>query len=166
MYRVAILTVSDRCAAGVREDTSGPLLQNMMEQNGYLVTHMEILPDERALLSDAMRKICDIGSADLILTTGGTGLSPRDWTPEATLDIAERQVPGLSEAMRAFANTITPNGMLSRGASVIRKQTLILNLPGSANGAIENLSCILPALEHGLATLTGTVKDCTRKDGI
>ena len=78
MYRVAILTVSDRCAAGVREDTSGPLLQNMMEQNGYLVTHMEILPDERALLSDAMRKICDIGSADLILTTEGTGLSPRD----------------------------------------------------------------------------------------
>lgn len=160
LYRVAILTASDKGAAGKREDLSGPAAKEIMEQAGYTVVDTRVLPDERQLLSEIMKEICDKGTADLILTTGGTGFSPRDWTPEATLDIAERQVPGFSEAMRAASLVITPRAMLSRGVSVIRKQTLIVNLPGSPKAVRENLEVILPALEHGLDILTANAGEC------
>ena len=148
LYRVAILTASDKGAAGKREDLSGPAAKEIMEQAGYTVVDMRILPDERQLLSETMKEICDKGTADLILTTGGTGFSPRDWTP------------GFSEAMRAASLAITPRAMLSRGVSVIRKQTLIVNLPGSPKAVRENLEVILPALEHGLDILTANAGEC------
>lgn len=160
MYRVAILTASDKGAAGKREDLSGPAAKEIMERAGFLVVDMRILPDERELLTEAMREICDGRKADLILTTGGTGFSPRDWTPEATLDIAQRQVPGFSEAMRAASLDITPRAMLSRGVSVIRNRTLIINLPGSPKAVRENLEVIVPALGHGLDILTENTGEC------
>lgn len=164
MYRVAILTASDQGAAGLREDISGAAAKEMMEHAGYQVTIQKILPDEQAQLAETMRKICDENLADLILTTGGTGFSPRDCTPEATLEIAQKQVPGLSEAMRAYSMQITPRAMLSRGVSVIRAQTLIVNLPGSPKGVKENLSCILPALQHGLDILTNRARECASQE--
>lgn len=160
LYRVAILTASDKGAAGKREDLSGPAAKEIMERAGFLVVDMRILPDERELLAEAMREICDGRKADLILTTGGTGFSPRDWTPEATLDIAQRQVPGFSEAMRAASLDITPRAMLSRGVSVIRNRTLIINLPGSSKAVRENLEVIVPALGHGLDILTENTGEC------
>lgn len=162
MYRTAILTASDKGAAGKRKDLSGPAAKEIMERAGFEVVDMRILPDEREQLSEAMRKICDDNQADLILTTGGTGFSPRDWTPEATMDIAERQVPGFSEVMRADSLRITPRAMLSRGVSVIRKKTLIINLPGSPKAVRENLEVILPALGHGLDILTEKTGECGR----
>lgn len=164
MYRVAILTASDQGAAGLREDISGAAAKEMMEQAGYQVTIQKILPDEQVQLAEAMRRICDENLADLILTTGGTGFSPRDCTPEATLEIAQKQVPGLSEAMRAYSMQITPRAMLSRGVSVIRAQTLIVNLPGSPKGVKENLSCILPVLQHGLDILTNRARECASQE--
>lgn len=160
MYRVVILTISDKGSAGMRKDLSGPAIEEMIKEAGFTVTAMQILPDERQLLSKTMQEICDKKEADLILTTGGTGFSPRDWTPEATLDIAHRQVPGFSEAMRAASLAITPKAMLSRGISVIREQTLIINLPGSPKAVKENLQVILPALEHGLDILTANATEC------
>lgn len=160
MYRVVILTISDKGSAGMRKDLSGPAIEEMIKEAGFTVTAMQILPDERELLSKTMQEICDKKEADLILTTGGTGFSPRDWTPEATLDIAHRQAPGFSEAMRAASLAITPKAMLSRGISVIREQTLIINLPGSPKAVRENLQVILPALEHGLDILTANATEC------
>ena len=146
LYRTVVLTVSDRSAQGIREDQSGPEAVRMLEEAGYQVVETRVLPDERDLLAEEMKKICDEHQADLILTTGGTGFSMRDWTPEATLEIAHRQVPGISEALRAYSLKITPRAMLSRGVSVIREQTLIINLPGSPKAVRENLEYLLPAL--------------------
>ena len=134
----------------------------MLEAAGYTVTAQQLLPDDRAQLAQAMRAIADDGLADLILTTGGTGLSPRDWTPEATLDVAERLVPGIAEAMRAYSMQFTPRAMLSRAVSVIRGQTLIINLPGSPKAVRECLEYLLPALGHGLEILTGAAGNCAR----
>lgn len=159
MYRTIVLTVSDRSARGVREDLSGPEAVRLLKQAGYEVVRTEILPDEKELLSEKMRDICDQHLADLIVTSGGTGFSMRDWTPEATLAVAHRQVPGISEALRAYSLTITPRAMLSRGVSVIREQTLIINLPGSPKAVRESLEYLLPALEHGLDILTGKVTE-------
>ncbi|MDR2141829.1 MAG: MogA/MoaB family molybdenum cofactor biosynthesis protein [Deltaproteobacteria bacterium] len=159
-YRVAILTLSDKGAVGQRVDESGPALKAMVEAAGLVAPIMAILPDERALLEARLREICDAGQADLVLTTGGTGLSPRDQTPEATLAVAERLVPGLGEVMRAESLKKTSRAMLSRGVAVIRKKTLIVNLPGSVKGARENLAAILPALGHGLDILTGAGGEC------
>lgn len=160
--RVAILTASDTGAAGAREDLSGREIRTMLEAAGYTVTKQLLLPDDRAQLAQAMRAIADDGLADLILTTGGTGLSPRDWTPEATLDVAERLVPGIAEAMRAYSMQFTPRAMLSRAVSVIRGQTLIINLPGSPKAVRECLEYLLPALGHGLEILTGAAGNCAR----
>ena len=151
-YTAAVLTISDKGSRGERVDTSGPALSKMLLQAGYEVVGGAILPDERAQIAEALRGFAAKGIA-LVLTTGGTGFSPRDITPEATLDVIERETPGLSELMRAESMKITPRGCLSRGAAGILDRTLIVNLPGSEKAARENLATVLPALDHGLKML-------------
>lgn len=161
--RAAIITSSDSGYAGEREDRSGPVIKEILEKNGYEVVHSILLPDDRKMLAEEMARIADEQIAELLLTTGGTGFSPRDCMPEATADIMERAVPGIPEAIRAYSMTITPRAMLSRAAAGIRKSTLIINLPGSPKAVRESLEYILPALEHGLEILTGAASDCARK---
>ncbi len=151
--RVIIFTISDRSSRGQREDLSGPALKKEIEAQGWQVVGLEILPDEMKQISDALTHWADSGKVDLILTTGGTGFSPRDVTPEATRLITERLTPGLDEAMRAASLKVTQHAMLSRATSGIRKKTLIVNLPGSPRGALENLQVILPVLPHAVELL-------------
>lgn len=160
MFRVGILTVSDKGHAGERHDASGPELARLLPPENFQVVAMDVVPDEREAIAAQLRLWCEQGRLALILTTGGTGLSPRDVTPEATLSVAERLVPGLPEAMRAAGLAKTPHAMLSRGVAVIRGCTLIVNLPGSPKGARENLSTILPALPHALEKLGGDPSEC------
>jgi len=160
--RVAIITLSDSGYAGRREDKSGPAIRRIMEAAGYQVVHTALLPDDRHMLADALCRLCDNGEADLILTTGGTGFSPADQTPEATMDVVERLTPGIPEAMRWYSLQITPRAMLSRAVAGIRKKTLIVNLPGSPKAVEECLGFILPALGHGLEILTETTGECAR----
>ncbi|MEG0018042.1 MAG: MogA/MoaB family molybdenum cofactor biosynthesis protein [Hydrogenoanaerobacterium sp.] len=162
MYRVAVVTLSDKGYAGEREDKSGELIREIMQNAGYEPVCYTLLPDDRALISEELRRICDNDIADLILTTGGTGFSARDITPEATQDIIERAVPGIPEAMRYASLRITPYAMLSRGTAGIRKKTLVVNLPGSPKAVRENLACALPAFGHGLAVLRGEASECAR----
>ena len=159
-YRLAVLTASDRSAAGVYEDLSGPCVCATMEQAGYEIADYQVCPDERAVLETQMRTWCQSGAVDLILTTGGTGLSPRDCMPEATLAVAERLVPGIAEAIRSHSMTITPRAMLSRAVAVICGRTLIINLPGSPKAVGECLDFLLPVLPHGLETLCGGEVTC------
>lgn len=166
MFRAAVVTASDRGAAGEREDVSGQAAERILAENGYAPAGRRVLPDDRALLARELRRLCDGGLADLVLTTGGTGLSPRDVTPEATLDVADRQVPGLAEAMRAYGMTLTRRAMLSRGVCVIRKRTLIVNLPGSPKAVRENLEYLLDVLPHALSVLRGEVEDCAVPDHV
>ena len=161
--RVAIITSSDSGAQGMREDKSGPLIREIVEKLGATVVSYNLLPDERELLAKAMADIADNNEADLILTTGGTGFSQRDCMPEATLDIVERQTPGIPEAMRAYSMQFTGRAMLSRAMAGIRKETLIVNLPGSPKAIGETLEYIYPHLEHGIEILTGTATNCARK---
>ncbi|WP_373218453.1 molybdenum cofactor biosynthesis protein B [Ruminococcus sp. 5_1_39BFAA] len=161
--RAAIITSSDSGYEGKREDLSGPVIKEILEANGYEVVHTVLLPDEREMLAKEMARIADEGMAELIVTTGGTGFSPRDCMPEATADVTERAVPGIPEAMRAYSMTITPRAMLSRAAAGIRKSTLIVNLPGSPKAVRESLEYIVPALRHGLEILTGEATNCARK---
>jgi molybdenum cofactor synthesis domain-containing protein len=161
--RAAILTSSDSGYAGVREDKSGPVIREILEANGYEVVYTVLLPDDRQMLAQEMARIADEHVAELLLTTGGTGFSPRDCMPEATADISERSVPGIPEAIRAYSMTITPRAMLSRAAAGIRKTTLIVNLPGSPKAVRESLEYIIPALGHGLEIMTGEATDCARK---
>lgn len=163
MKRAAIITSSDSGYRGEREDLSGPAIREILEREGYQVVSMEILPDDRIMLGEKMKEIADNGLAELILTTGGTGFSQRDVMPEATEDIIERRVPGISEAMRAYSMTITRRAMLSRAAAGIRKKTLIINLPGSPKAVKESLEYIIGALDHGIEILTGEASDCARK---
>lgn len=163
MKRVAIITSSDMGFQGKREDLSGPAIKEIAEREGYQVVSMDILPDDRAMLSRRMAEIADENQAELILTTGGTGFSPRDIMPEATEDIIERKVPGIPEAIRAYSMTITKRAMLSRGASVIRGQSLIVNLPGSPKAVEESLTYILDSLEHGMDILLGRDGECARR---
>jgi molybdopterin adenylyltransferase len=160
MFRVAILTISDRGSKGEREDSSGPLIREMVKDLPAEVIHYEIIPDEKELIIEALKKSADQLKADLILTTGGTGLSPRDVTPDATLNVIEREVPGLSEAMRAESLKKTPHAMISSAVSGIRGSSLIVNLPGSPKSVKENLSVILPALPHALSKLKGDPSEC------
>ena len=161
-FRVFILTASDAGSRGEREDKSGPAAQKLVEEAGYTVTGYAMLPDDRERLAEKMREVCDNDLADLLLTTGGTGFSPRDCTPEATADVTERSVPGIPEAMRYYSLQITPRAMLSRASAGIRKGTLIVNLPGSPKAVQECLEFILPSLEHGLEILRGTAHNCAR----
>lgn len=163
MKRVAIITSSDSGYRGEREDMSGKVIREIVEANGYQVVHMEILPDEQQMLSDALMKIADQNKAELILTTGGTGFSPRDCMPEATKAIIEREVPGIPEAMRAYSAQYTKRAMLSRAAAGIRKSTLIINLPGSPKAVRECLEFIISELMHGIEILTDQAHNCARK---
>ncbi|MBQ0058581.1 MAG: MogA/MoaB family molybdenum cofactor biosynthesis protein [Lachnospiraceae bacterium] len=161
--RVYIITSSDSGVRGEREDKSGPLIAEMCLEQGYEIVGSIMLPDERQMLSEEMARVCDEGISDLILTTGGTGFSPRDITPEATMDITERIVPGIPEAMRMNSMKYTNRSMLSRATAGIRKQTLIINLPGSPKAVKENLEFLFGPLEHGLEILTGKASNCARK---
>jgi molybdenum cofactor synthesis domain-containing protein len=161
-YRVAVITLSDKGAAGGRADVSGGIVSEIAENAGYAVVEKILLPDDQALLEAELRRIADTAAADLILTTGGTGFSPRDITPEATLAVAERLVPGIAEAMRTAGMAHTKRAMLSRAASVIRKRTLIVNLPGSPKAVRENLTFIIDVLSHGIGVLTGREGECAR----
>ncbi len=160
MFRVGILTVSDKGHAGERHDASGPELGRLLPPEQFAVAAMAVVPDEREAIAAQLAEWCDREHLALILTTGGTGLSPRDVTPEATLTVAERLVPGLPEAMRVAGLAKTPHAMLSRGVAVIRGCSLIVNLPGSPKGARENLTAIIAALPHALEKLAGDPSEC------
>jgi molybdopterin adenylyltransferase len=155
MIRVGVLTVSDRSARGEREDLGGPAVAEAVQARlpGALVSERGVVPDLRAEISARLAHWADAVGLDLILTTGGTGFAPRDVTPEATRDVIERETPGLAEAMRAASLCITPHAMLSRGVAGIRGRTLIVNLPGSPKGAVENLGTIAPVLPHAIELL-------------
>jgi molybdenum cofactor synthesis domain-containing protein len=151
--RVSILTVSDRSSQGERPDLSGPALRSAAEQQGWQIIDLAIVPDERAQIARKLVEWADSGQCDLILTTGGTGFTSRDVTPEATLSVIERQTPGLTQAILIESLKITPHAMLSRAVSGIRARTLILNFPGSPKAAVENLTIILPVLPHAIELL-------------
>lgn len=151
--RFAILTLSDRSARGEREDASGPALARLIEAEGWSVTKQDLLPDDESAIRERLRTWADGGEMDVILTTGGTGFAPRDVTPEATRAVIDRETPGLAEAMRAASLKVTPHAMLSRIVTGIRKRTLILNLPGSPKGAVENLQVVIPVLPHAVQLL-------------
>jgi len=159
-YRVWVITASDKGAKGEREDKSGPIVCEIVKSHGFKIAGSSLLADDQATLENELKRICDSALADLILTTGGTGLSPRDCMPEVTMAIAHRLVPGIAEAMRGASMNITKRAMLSRGVSVIRGKTLIINLPGSPKAARENLEFIIGELRHGLDTLTGRSGEC------
>ncbi len=159
--KVGILTVSDKGARGEREDRSGPAVREMMEAAGAEIVRAKIVPDEQDEIRAALIQWSDEG-LDLILTTGGTGFSPRDWTPEATRAVIDRETPGIPEAMRRAGAEKTPTAMLSRAAAGIRKSTLIVNLPGSEKAVRESLEAILPALPHGLEILKGAASECAK----
>lgn len=161
-WKTAVVTLSDKGYRGEREDKSGPLIQEILGNQEYEVVEMLLLPDEQELIERELIRLCDEAGMDLVLTTGGTGFSPRDCTPEATLSVATRNAPGIAEAMRYASLQITPRAMLSRGVSVIRRETLIVNLPGSPKAVQENLEYILPALPHGLEILKGLTGECAR----
>jgi molybdenum cofactor synthesis domain-containing protein len=160
MFKVAILTISDRGSKGEREDSSGPLIKEMIKDLPAQVIHYEIIPDEKDQIEEALKKSADEIKADLILTTGGTGLSPRDVTPDATEKVIDKILPGFAEAMRAESLKKTPHAMISRAICGIRGSSLIVNLPGSPKSVRENLAVILPALPHALSKLKGDPSEC------
>ena len=161
-WQAAVITLSDQGAAGQRKDKSGPAIVERLEQNGYDVIEQLLLPDDQARLERELIRLCDQRQPDLILTTGGIGFSQRDITPEATLAVAQRHVPGIAEAIRAASMQITKRAMLSRAVSVIRGKTLIINLPGSPKACMESMDVFLDTIPHGLGLLRGTVHDCAR----
>ena len=163
MYRAGIVTLSDKGAAGEREDKSGAVIREILEAAGYEVAAQSLLPDEGEALKKELIRLSDQVQCDLVLTTGGTGFSRRDVTPEATMAVAERNAPGIAEAIRACSMTVTNRAMLSRGVSVIRGGTLIINLPGSPKAVRESLEYVLDTLPHGLDILSGRGGECARR---
>lgn len=159
MYKIGIITVSDKGFRGERVDESGPVMKEMVSGLGEVVLY-QVLPDDLDVLKETMINLSDKGIVDLILTSGGTGLSPRDNTPEATLSVIDREVPGLAEAMRSESLKKTNRAMLSRAVAGVRRRTLIVNLPGSVKAVRECLEVILPVLPHGLEILTGRGGEC------
>ncbi|TSK08897.1 MAG: molybdopterin adenylyltransferase [Geobacter sp.] len=158
--KAAILTLSDRCSTGERADGSGPALQSWLEERGVSVTCTEVIPDEASLISEKLVEWSDSGAYDLILTTGGTGVSPRDVTPEATERVVDRLLPGFGEVMRMESLKKTPHAIISRAVAGIRKNTLIINLPGSPKGATENIGFVWAAVPHAIAKLQGDPEEC------
>ena len=161
MFNIGIITASDKGSRGEREDASGRLIATMLQELGQIRSY-KMVADDAEQISKEMVIMADQLGVDLILTTGGTGLGPRDVTPEATLAVVDRQVPGIAEAMRAKSLEITSRAMLSRAVAGMRNKTLIINLPGSPKGVQECLEVILPALEHGLAIMKGEASECAR----
>ncbi len=160
MITVSILTVSDKGSQGKREDKSGDTIRELVSQMDARVIDYAIVPDERDIIAKKLTGWADSGKVDMVITTGGTGLTPRDVTPEATLDVVDKVVPGFAEMMRAESFKKTPHAMLSRAVSGIRKRTLIINLPGSPKAVRECLEVIMPALPHAVETLRGEASEC------
>jgi len=163
-FRASVVTLSDKASKGEREDKSGPLIAQMLEDAGYKVTGQIVLPDEQDKIENELINLADRQQMDLIITTGGTGFARRDITPEATIAVAERMAPGIAEAIRAHSLQITGRAMLSRGASAIRGSTLIVNLPGSPKAVRESLEFVLPHLGHGIEILRGDAQECAKPD--
>lgn len=163
MFKVAIVCMSDKGSKGEREDISTQVIEKIILENGYKITKKVLTPDDFQKIKDTLIEICDNNHADLILTTGGTGFSKRDVTPEATEEIIEKRVPGIPEAIRAYSLTITKRAMLSRATAGIRKDTLIINMPGSPKAVEESLTYIISELKHGLEILVGSASECARK---
>lgn len=163
-WQAAVITLSDKGASGEREDKSGPAIAARLRENGYEIIEELLLADDRAALERTLIRLCDQRRPDLILTTGGTGFSPRDITPEATLAVAQRVAPGIAEAIRAASMAITPRAMLSRAAAVIRGATLIINLPGSPKACMESMDVFLDTIPHALELLRGETADCAETE--
>ena len=162
-YTAAVITISDKGARGERVDTSGPNLCEILKNNGFDVVYTAIIPDEMDQIKAELIRCADEKQIALVLTTGGTGFSPRDITPEATMQVVERPTPGIPEAMRAESMRITPKGCLSRSAAGIRGRTLIINLPGSKKASQENILAVIDPVEHGLEMLLGSGSaDCAK----
>lgn len=159
-YSCAVITMSDKGAAGKREDTSGAGLKQLLEDQGYRLAHYQVIPDDEKTISTTLIDLVDKRNIDLIVTTGGTGVSPSDVTPEAMNTVLDREIPGMAEAMRAASLAKTVHSVLSRGKTGIRKKSLIINLPGSRRGALENIEVILPAIPHALEKIKGEESDC------
>ena len=153
MRRAEVITISTRAAAGVYNDDAGPAVAGILREAGFDVGSVRVVPDGHGVIATEIRAACE--DADLVVTTGGTGLSPHDETPEATADVIDRPIPGIAEAMRAASLEVTPMGMLSRGVAGIRGSALVINLPGSPKAAAENLRVVLPVLDHALDQLAG-----------
>ena len=162
MIKVGILTASDKGHKGEREDKSGKVIQERIAEISGVVSEYVVVPDEREIISATLVRMADELKVDLILTTGGTGFSPRDITPEATKDVIEREAPGIPEAMRSKSMEITNRAMLSRATAGIRGKTLIINMPGSPKAVNESLDVILPVLSHGIEIVTGHTGECAR----
>jgi molybdenum cofactor synthesis domain-containing protein len=159
-FTCAVLTISDKGSRGERLDTSGPQLQRQLAEAGFQVVDYAIVPDQPELIRETLIKWADEDRIDLVITSGGTGVSPTDRTPETTRALLDLEIPGIGEAMRMASLAKTPNAMLSRGIGGIRKESLIINLPGSEKGARENLEVVLPALHHAIYKIKGGTKDC------
>jgi molybdopterin adenylyltransferase len=163
--RAAVITLSDKASAGLRADSSGPLLRVLLEGLGAEVADPYVIPDDQLQIERLLAGLADGGEVDLILTTGGTGLAPRDRTPEATRAVADRMAPGFGEAMRAASLSATPHAMLSRAVAVVRKKTLIINMPGSPKACREHFAVIAPVLAHAVETLRGEAFECASPAG-
>jgi molybdopterin adenylyltransferase len=164
MIRAAVITLSDKADRGEREDVSGRTVREMLEGIRCEVVRYQVLPDEQEIISGVLKDLADTGAVELIVTTGGTGVSPRDVTPEATLAVIDRELPGMAEVMRAKSLKKTTHAMLSRAVVGIRKRTLIVNLPGSPRAARENLAVVLAALPHAIEKIKGDSSDCARPE--
>jgi len=158
--RAGVLTVSDKASRGARNDESGKIVIRMLEDNSFLVSQKKVIPDDYRQIVDTLNKWVDIDRLRLIVTSGGTGLSPTDVTPQAMGKVIDYEVPGMAEAMRAASLKKTPHAMISRAIAGVRKSCLIINLPGSPGGARDNLFVILPALNHAISKLGGDTSDC------
>jgi len=160
MFNAVVITVSDKGSQGKRQDLSGPAIAEMLAGVAIEVKHTLIIPDEADQIQKAIIQFADVEKMDLILTTGGTGVSPRDLTPDATLKVLDKEIPGMAEAMRIASMKITPHAMISRAIAGIRGRSLIINLPGSPKGATENLAVVLPAIPHAIEKIKGDDRDC------
>ena len=160
MFNAGIITVSDKGSQGKREDLSGPAIAEMLAGSSIEIKHKLIIPDDVDQIQKAIIQFADTEKLDLILTTGGTGVSPRDLTPDATRKVIDKEIPGMAEAMRIASSRITPHAMISRAIAGIRGRCLIINLPGSPKGATENLTAVLPALAHAIEKIKGDDRDC------
>ena len=159
-FTVGVLTISDKGSQGMRPDESGPIAVSILKREGFTVVRQEIVPDDRHRIADTLKAWADKDCLSLVVTSGGTGLSPTDVTPQAMQDVIDFAVPGIAEAMRAESLKKTPHAMISRAMAGVRKTCLIINLPGSPGGVKDNLSVVLPALKHALSKLGGDVTDC------